>query len=139
MIECQRSGMKKSAFNYAVMLMRSEYRDQIDPKYSKKIESIVRKAPKNIKQLNDFDEPLTNGNGKEADDDEIEISKKKSTIESSPCPFCNFNFNSMDTACPQCKTSLPICIATGQHLSGIHEVSRCPECLFPAIKKHLVE
>lgn len=142
-IECQRSGMKKSAFNYAVMLMRSEYRDQIDSKYSKKIESIVRKAPKNIKQLNDFEEPIMNGNnGKEADDDhdDIEISKKKSTtIESSPCPFCNFNFNSMDTACPQCKTSLPICIATGQHLSGIHDVCRCPECLFPAIKKHLVE
>lgn len=129
--------MKKSAFNYAVMLMRSEYRDQIDPKYAKKIESIVRKAPKNIKQMNDFDEPLTNG--KEDDDDDIEISKKKSTTESSPCPFCSFNFNSMDTACPQCKTSLPICIATGQHLSGIHEVCRCPECLFPAIKKHLAE
>jgi len=65
--------MKKSAFNYAVMLMRSEYRDQIDPIYAKKIESIVRKAPKNIKQMNDFDEPLTNG--KEDDDDDIEISK----------------------------------------------------------------
>lgn len=135
-IECQRSGMKKSAFNYAVMLMRSEYRDRIDPKYAKKIESIVRKAPKNIKQLNDFEDSVTNGND---DDDDVEVSKRKSTNDSSPCPFCSYDLNNMDITCAQCKTSLPICIATGQHLTNIYDISQCPECLFPAIKTEMIK
>jgi WD repeat-containing protein 19 len=128
--------MKKSAFNYAVMLMRSEYRDKIDPKYGKKIESIVRKAPKNIKQLNDFDDPIPNGND---DDDDVEISKRKSTNESSPCPLCNYDLNVYEINCSQCKSSLPICIATGQHLTAIHEICQCPECLFPAIKTEMIK
>ena len=41
-IECQRSGLNKSAFEYAAMLMRPEYRQHIDGKWKKKIESIVR-------------------------------------------------------------------------------------------------
>ena len=127
--------MKKSAFNYAVMLMRSEYRDHIDPKYAKKIESIVRKAPKNIKQLNDFEDPV-NGND---DDDDVEISKRKSTNDSSPCPCCNYDLSNMDITCVQCKSSLPICIASGQHLTNLHETCQCPECLFPAIKTEIVK
>lgn len=130
-IECQRSGMKKSAFNYAVMLMRAEYRDRIDPKYAKKIEAIVRKAPKNIKQLNDFEEISTND-----DDDDVQVSKKK---DSSPCPCCNYELNNMDVTCSKCKTSLPICIATGQHLTSAVEICLCPECLFPAFKEELVK
>lgn len=42
MIECQKSGLYNSAFNYATMLLRPEYRDTIDPKYKKKIEALVR-------------------------------------------------------------------------------------------------
>lgn len=41
-IECHRSQLKNSSFSYAAMLMRPEYRDQIDLKYKKKIEGIVR-------------------------------------------------------------------------------------------------
>lgn len=41
-IECQRSGLKESAFSYAAMLMRPEYRSHIDNKWKKKLESIVR-------------------------------------------------------------------------------------------------
>ena len=37
-IECHRSGLKNSAFNHAVTLMRPEYRKDIDEKYKKKIE-----------------------------------------------------------------------------------------------------
>merc|ERR1719210_921662 len=36
-IECHRSGLKNSAFTYAAMLMRPEYRKDIDEKYKKKI------------------------------------------------------------------------------------------------------
>ena len=35
-IECQKSGLCNSAFNYATMLLRAEYRDQIDTKYRKR-------------------------------------------------------------------------------------------------------
>lgn len=69
------------------MLMRSEFRGQIDSKYAKKIESIVRKAPRG--QLED-----------------------EGAYESSPCPVCDANLPSMDFICGQCKTTLPICIAT---------------------------
>ena len=41
-IECQRAGLKGSAFGFAAMLMRPEYRQQIDVKWRKKIEQIVR-------------------------------------------------------------------------------------------------
>ena len=41
-IECQRAGLKASAFSFAAMLMRPEYRQHIDIKWKKKIEQIVR-------------------------------------------------------------------------------------------------
>lgn len=41
-IECQRAGLKASAFSFAAMLMRPEYRQHIDSKWKKKIEQIVR-------------------------------------------------------------------------------------------------
>lgn len=41
-IECQRSGLKGSAFNFAAMLMRPDLRSEIDQKWKKKIEQIVR-------------------------------------------------------------------------------------------------
>ncbi|XP_022236591.1 WD repeat-containing protein 19-like, partial [Limulus polyphemus] len=40
-IECHRAGLKKSSFGFAAMLMRPEYRNEIDLKYKKKIEAIV--------------------------------------------------------------------------------------------------
>lgn len=133
--------MRKSAFNYAVMLMRSEYRDQIDPKYAKKVESIVRKAPKNIKQLNDFDEVIENENEENGEDGDVKEEKRRPSTkdDSSPCPMCNNNLNYMEVNCSQCKTTIPICIASGQHLTNIYEICQCPECLFPAIKNELVK
>jgi WD repeat-containing protein 19 len=41
-IECYRSGLKNSAFNFAALLMRPEHRNQVDPKFKRKIETIVR-------------------------------------------------------------------------------------------------
>ena len=41
-IECQKAGMNNSALNFAHLLMRPEYREQIDTKYKKKIEALVR-------------------------------------------------------------------------------------------------
>lgn len=69
--------------------MRPEYRNQIDSKYSKKVEGIVRKAPKGIKDFKDDFEG-----------------------ETMECPICDANLPNMDVTCYQCKTTLPICIAT---------------------------
>jgi WD repeat-containing protein 19 len=41
-VECQKAGMNNSAFNFSLLLMRPEYRDQVDAKYKKKIEALVR-------------------------------------------------------------------------------------------------
>ena len=42
-VECQRADMKSTAYEYAAMLMRPEYRDDINPAYKRKIEAMVRK------------------------------------------------------------------------------------------------
>lgn len=114
-IECQRAGLKKYAFEYAAMLMRAEYRDQIDPKYAKKIEAIVRKAPKGIKEL----------------EDEIEQ-------DVSSCPSCDSDLQNMEVNCYQCKTNIPICIATGRHIVK-KGMTMCPECDFPALKQEMIK
>lgn len=41
-VECQKAGMNNTAFNFSLILMKPEYRDQIDAKYKKKIEALVR-------------------------------------------------------------------------------------------------
>lgn len=73
------------------MLMRPEYRSQIDVKYAKKIEAIVRKAPRGLKE--------------QREDDVI-------GRQMLPCPVCETPLGAMDLTCHQCKTTLPICIAT---------------------------
>ena len=44
-IECHRSGLKRSAMEYATVLVRPEYRSSIAEAYKKKIESLVRWVP----------------------------------------------------------------------------------------------
>lgn len=88
-IECHRVGFQKAAFFYASILMRPENRSQIDTKYTKKIEGIVRRAPSYIKDAED--------------------SYKN---ETQPCPICDFNLQIMELSCHQCKSKLPMCIAT---------------------------
>lgn len=82
-IECQRSGLKNSSFNFAAMLMRPETRGQIDDRYKKKIEAIVRKPQKTEEEE-----------------------------KASPCPFCSTPVEETILECPQCQNSLPYCIAT---------------------------
>lgn len=69
--------------------MRSEYRSQIGEKFSKKIEAIVRKAPRGIKETEDAYQD-----------------------ETQKCPICDFDLPIMELSCTQCKTTLPMCVAT---------------------------
>ncbi|XP_056265866.1 WD repeat-containing protein 19 isoform X2 [Pseudoliparis swirei] len=102
-IECHRAGLKNSAFSFAAMLMRPEYRNEIDPKYRKKIEAMVRRP----------------------DTSELEE-------ETSPCPFCGVQLPQNELLCISCKNNLPYCISTGRHMLK-DDWSVCPHCEFPAL------
>ncbi|XP_072476601.1 WD repeat-containing protein 19 isoform X1 [Notamacropus eugenii] len=102
-IECHRAGLKNSAFSFAAMLMRPEYRNKIDIKYKKKIEAMVRRP----------------------DTSEIEEA-------STPCPFCEFLLPESELLCPGCKNNIPYCIATGRHMLK-DDWTVCPHCDFPAL------
>ena len=84
-IECDRAGLKKAAFQYAAVLMKTEYRDKLDAKYKKKIEGTVRRPPK----------------GSSDPEDDL-----------SPCPFCETSIPSTLLVCLECKQHIPICIIT---------------------------
>ncbi|XP_001606822.2 WD repeat-containing protein 19 isoform X1 [Nasonia vitripennis] len=110
-IECHRAGLRSAAFNFAAMLMRPEYRSQIDAKYSKKIEAIVRKPPRTKEK--DEDEPLTN------------------------CPYCKSRLPETEVNCDKCKNTIPFCIATGRHIVE-NDFTACPQCDFPAIRSEFM-
>ena len=82
-IECHRSGLKQSAFDYASILCRAEYRAQIDQKYKRKIELIVRRR-------------------------EEEETEEKATS----CPYCSASVPETTLDCPACRNQIPFCIAS---------------------------
>ncbi|PKU35358.1 wd repeat-containing protein 19 [Limosa lapponica baueri] len=102
-IECHRAGLKNSAFSFAAMLMRPEYRNKIDLKYKKKIEAMVRRP-----DTTEAEEPTT------------------------ACPYCAFQLPECELLCPGCKNNLPYCIATGRHMLR-DDWTVCPHCDFPAL------
>jgi len=107
-ITCQRAGLKNSAFSFAAMLMRPEYRDLIDLKYKKKMEMIVRKPDKS-----ELEEPKT------------------------ACPFCAASLAETELTCFSCKNNIPFCIATGRHVIK-EDMTVCPNCQFPAIMQEFI-
>uniref|UniRef100_A0A3Q3N032 WD repeat-containing protein 19 n=1 Tax=Mastacembelus armatus TaxID=205130 RepID=A0A3Q3N032_9TELE len=107
-IECHRAGLKNSAFGFAAMLMRPEYRNEIDPKYRKKIEAMVRRP-----DMSELEE------------------------ETAPCPFCGFQLPQNELLCMSCKNNLPYCIATGRHMLK-EDWSMCPHCKFPALYSEFI-
>lgn len=84
-------------------------RNQIDLKYKKKIEMIVRKPDKTEEE-----EPC------------------------SPCPYCGFQLSESELLCPECKGNIPYCIITGRHLVK-EEMTACPSCDFPAIFSEFIK
>jgi WD repeat-containing protein 19 len=102
-IECQRAGLKESAYEYATMLMRPEYRQQIEPKFKRKIEAIVRRP--NREQT---DEPL------------------------SACPISGQMIPETELICPTTKDDIPYCIVTGKHMV-LDDWCICPNSRMPAL------
>ncbi|GBP76948.1 WD repeat-containing protein 19 [Eumeta japonica] len=109
-IECSRAGLKHAAHRWARELMRPEYRPQIDAKYVKKIESVVRHA----------------------------VREAAPAEPTAPCPQCSAPVPIADLHCTHCKLLLPFCLATGLHIEK-EDLTSCPECDFPAIMTEFME
>ncbi|XP_032511924.2 WD repeat-containing protein 19 [Danaus plexippus] len=109
-IECLRAGMKHQAYQWARVLMEPQYRSKIDPKYIKKVESVVRHPPR--------------GSAPPAD--------------RSPCPRCEAPLVRSALNCASCEDDVPFCIATGLHIER-QDLTACPECDFPAIYSEFKE
>jgi WD repeat-containing protein 19 len=106
-IECHRAGLRRSAFEYASLLMRPEYRNAIDPRYKQKIETLVRRP-----NQSEEDEQLT------------------------PCPFCETPLPVSMLDCPTCKNFVPYCVSTGMHVVA-SDLCVCPACRFPSLHSAL--
>lgn len=102
-IETRRAGLKRSAFEYAAMLMRPEHRNSIKPEFLKNIDHIARKPVR-------------------TEDDE----------EASACPYCAYPVLNTTLDCSQCMNTLPWCIITGRHMVN-DNWAECPSCHFPAL------
>jgi len=105
-IECTRAGLKASALEYAMQLMRPEYRQHVDPKYKRKIEGLVRR-PKGPNPEEEFS-PL------------------------SPCPISSQLIPITSLECPTTKDAIPMCVVTGQHVVA-DDFTICPRSNMPAI------
>ncbi|XP_054159699.1 WD repeat-containing protein 19-like [Oppia nitens] len=114
-IECQRSGLKRESLEFATTLMKSEYRDQIDVKFKKKIETLVRKSAALLKTQDSED----------------------SHIQHSLCPYCDNEVIDMELTCHKCRNTIPFCIATGLNIVR-DELTVCPNCHFPAILSQFI-
>ena len=103
-IECHRAGLKTTAHEYAVMLMRPEYREHIDVNLKRKIEAIVRR------RLEAGNEP---------------------TEELSPCPITNemIPITQLESTS---RDQIPMCIITGRHMV-ISDWCFCPVSKMPAL------
>eukprot|EP00041_Stephanoeca_diplocostata_P037132 m.1387941 g.1387941 ORF g.1387941 m.1387941 type:complete len:1371 (-) comp24985_c0_seq2:183-4295(-) len=108
-IECYRSGLKATAFEYAALLIRPEYKSKVDDKYKKRLETIVRKPEKTEPQE-----------------------------ETSPCCYCNAMVPDTELTCTTCDTIMPYCIVSGRHMVT-DDWSHCASCEFPALLSEFTE
>ena len=104
-IECQRAGLKATSYEYAVTLMRPEYRSSIDVNIKRKIEAIVRRRNA---VSDEAIEPL------------------------SACPVSAQEMPSYALECPTTKDSLPMCAVTGKHMV-LSDWCLCPVSKFPVL------
>ena len=102
-IFCWKAGLKNSAFSWAAMLMRPEYRSKIEPKYKSKLEKIVRKPEK---------------------------SEVASSFL--PCPQCDCSLESSQLDCVDCSNVVPYCVITGGHMVK-DDWCTLPCCDMPAL------
>ena len=93
-LECEQANLKYTAYEVARQLMVPECRIQIDPKYKRQLESIIRKPPVKKEQIDSL-----GANTNDLDD-------------VSPCPFCASSLRNVDLHCNECQNIIPFCIVT---------------------------
>ena len=108
-IECSESGLNNLANQYAIELMKENYKPLIPDAYKMRVDKIARKYK------NDPDPPQTY----------------------SPCPFCNIDLPDYVLDCNNCHNVIPFCIASGRHVIT-SELTKCPSCNFPGIFSEFV-
>jgi len=109
-IECQRAGLKASAYEYAAVLMRPEYRPSINPDLKRKIEAIVRRRV---------------AQGEEAEE------------ATSACPVSAQQIPVTSLECPTSREALPMCVITGRHMV-LDDWCFCPISKCPALYSEYV-
>mmetsp|Transcript_838 Transcript_838/g.2234 ORF Transcript_838/g.2234 Transcript_838/m.2234 type:complete len:1438 (-) Transcript_838:93-4406(-) len=102
-IECSRAGLKKSAYSFATKLVSPDFRSKLDPKYSRKIEKMVRRP-----------------------------SLEEKAEETSPCPISGRQIALFSLECPTTRDPLPMCIISGRHLER-EDFCLCPVSQMPAL------
>lgn len=103
-IECQRAGMKGSAYTHACSLMTPQYRQDIAEQYKKKIEQVVRKSGSRENEVD---------------------------VVSAPCLFCGTEDAETKLNCDNCLAIIPYCIVSGLRMLK-DDFCACPNCNFPA-------
>ncbi|KAJ9458311.1 Intraflagellar transport protein 172 [Diplonema papillatum] len=115
--ECNKAGFDKSAYKYAKQLVTSD-RKEIPEKHRKKMDTIVRKPGYYSKD----------SDGKKKT--EADLTDPQEPV--GPCPFCSAPVPMTMLDCPRCKSNIPYCIATGQHML-LEEWACCSSCKFPGL------
>ena len=105
------------------MLMKPEMRDKVDPKFKRKIETMVRKQA-----------------GVQYNSVELQA---ELDFACTPCPYCEDKgeqhlLAENEFTCSSCRTVIPYCIASGLHIIK-EDLTMCPSCHFPAIMSHFLK
>ena len=110
-IECQRGGLKATAFEYATELMRPERRNELAQDYRRKIEAIVRKRGGEV----------------------LEDAPDGRTLS----PYAGEMVDNFELVCPASKNQIPFCCVTGRHMVA-EDWCFCPNSKLPALYSEYV-
>lgn len=111
-VECQRAGLKDSAYEYATALMRPEYRPLIDAGLKRKIEAIVRRR--------------------------VTPEEKNNEELTTLCPVSGQLIPATQLECPTTRDALPMCVVTGRHME-LNDWCFCPISKCPALYSEYVK
>ena len=98
--------------------MKPDTRDKVDPKFKRKIETLVRKSA-----------------GVQVNEREL---MNELDIANLPCPFCDTPVPENQFTCFSCQNVIPYCVASGLHIVK-EDLTKCPSCHFPAIMSHFLK
>ena len=109
-IECIQAGLKRTAFEFAAILMRPENRSEIQDKHKKKIEKIFRHGNNNLSDIEQ---------------------------ERSPSLYSGVMMDEYDLVCPTTRNRIPFCVITGKHMLK-DDWCFCPNTGMPALHSEYV-